>query len=74
MTVVYFGSVFLHKRVIAYPHVSREVITWDTLLTLGSRRVKLKDVIGDMFTKIREDLTRLKLAKFFGVTKAGALS
>lgn len=71
MTLVYFGSVFLHERVTAHPHISREVLTWDTTLILRSQKVKLKDVLEDMHAKIKDDLARLKLAQFLDSQSQG---
>ena len=71
MTLVYFGSVFIYQRITGHPHISKEVLTWDTNLTVRSQIVKLKDVLEDMHAKIRDDLARLKLSKLLDSQSQG---
>ena len=65
---MYFGRVFLHKRVTGYPLISREVLTWDSALILKGQVFKLKDILNNMH---EYDLARLKLAKFLDSQSQG---
>ena len=71
MTLVYFGSVFIYQWITGHPHISKEVLTWDTNLTVRSQIVKLKDMLEDMHAKIRDDLARLKLSKLLDSQSQG---
>lgn len=62
---------FLHESITGHPHISKEVLQWDTTLTVANERVKLREVLESMQAKIKDDLQRLKLAKILDSQSQG---